>query len=294
MANVGSTHRHLFAARMIACSLTCLLASCVKENAFVRSSLVEIHPSVLYPPQWLPVLLASSSQETIPPIPPPFLPPVLQQPVMEGMLSMPGVVPASLLGVISLPGMISLPAMASLPAIASHPAIASLPTVVSILSPPMLPPPLPPPSRPPPLPPPPLPPPPSPSPPPSSPPFSPSSQCLNLEECKGKCPNLYTCTKVNPKKCKRKMNRSARCNKACDESHKCGNPCEDNNIRGIGSWWCKLNTNTKYVTESAKEDFCKQKRNRKHCMLSCGECESYGTPSPASDDALNGPLRYST
>ena len=261
----------------------------VNENASPMASLVKVDHPVVCPPQWLPVLLASSVSWVVEELPrtstlsttppttsplmpqsppsPPFLPPLLQQPsmrsLMPDMFSLPGLI--SLPGVVSLPAVASLPAMASLSGVVSLPAVASLPGVVSLLSPPMPPPPLPTsPSLPPPSLPPPLPPPPSPSPPPSS----PSSPCQGLEECKGKCSNSK-CTK-NVKKCKRKMKR---CNKACSESHKCGTSCEDNNIPGIGSWWCKLNTNTKYVTESVNEGFCKNEVYKNNCMLSCGECE---------------------
>ena len=65
-----------------------------------------------------------------------------------------------------------------------------------------------------------------------------------------------------------------RCNNTCSESHKCGTSCEDNTIPGFGSFWCILNTDARYVTESDKENFCNTPHYKNKCMLTCGECES--------------------
>lgn len=50
--------------------------------------------------------------------------------------------------------------------------------------------------------------------------------------------------------------------------------CDDNEIPGLGSFWCELNTSPKYVTESAKAAFCNTKHFKRKCMRTCGECES--------------------
>ena len=121
---------------------------------------------------------------------------------------------------------------------------------------------------------------PPPTPPPPSPPHSPSPSppnpsapsCLSLEECKDECTTFFdTCVRYAEKKCKKKKKR---CNKDCSKVLKCGNECDDNKIPGLGSFWCELNTSPKYVTESAKEEFCNTKHFKRKCMRTCGACES--------------------
>ena len=46
--------------------------------------------------------------------------------------------------------------------------------------------------------------------------------------------------------------------------------CEDNNIPGLGSYWCKLNTH--YATEAASERFCNDKKFKVKCKKTCGLC----------------------
>jgi hypothetical protein len=85
----------------------------------------------------------------------------------------------------------------------------------------------------------------------------------------------FTCKK---RKCKKYSDeKKEQCKKTCDLCE--GLPpsappsCEDNNIPGLGSFWCNLNTSPKHhVTDSAKEDFCNNEVFKNKCLLSCGEC----------------------
>tara|TARA_B100000795_G_C22432545_1_gene298732 strand:- start:123 stop:350 length:228 start_codon:yes stop_codon:yes gene_type:complete len=65
-----------------------------------------------------------------------------------------------------------------------------------------------------------------------------------------------------------------KCDEICEESHKCDISCEDNTIPGLGTFWCNLNTNRRYVTESVKQTFCNNELYKSKCMLSCDQiCE---------------------
>ena len=117
-----------------------------------------------------------------------------------------------------------------------------------------------------------------PTPPPTPPPLpsSPSSSPPCVDTYKKKC---------KKKKCKKYSDKKKlKCKKTCDVCD--GLPpspppspplppslpaCEDNNIPGLGSYWCKLNTH--YATESASERFCNDEKYKVKCKKTCGLCD---------------------
>eukprot|EP00964_Phaeocystis_antarctica_P147045 scaffold113524_cov47-Phaeocystis_antarctica.AAC.1 len=117
--------------------------------------------------------------------------------------------------------------------------------------------------------------PPPPPPPPSSPPLPPSSPppCVNTDNrCKKrKCKKYSDAKKL---KCKKTCN-------VCDGLPPSPPPsqpsppsppaCEDNDISGLGSYWCKLNT--QYATASASERFCNDERYKVKCKKTCSLCD---------------------
>eukprot|EP00964_Phaeocystis_antarctica_P005672 scaffold3098_cov61-Phaeocystis_antarctica.AAC.1 len=228
------------------------------------------------------------------------------------MASLPAVV--SLPVVVSLPGVVSLPLPPSPRPPSPSPPPAPSPAPPSPSPPPPSPPPPSPsppspsppppsPSAPSPSPPPPSPSPPSPSPSPPSPspppPSSPSpsppppSPSPPPSPPSSPPPCVNTNKKCKKKKCKKYSDaRKLKCKKTCDvcdgllPSPPPSPPlppsppaCEDNDISGLGSYWCKLNT--QYATASASERFCKGGYGHK-CKKTCGLCDSpsFAPPPP--------------
>ena len=73
------------------------------------------------------------------------------------------------------------------------------------------------------------------------------------------------------KQCKKACkNTRTSCKDACDAATKCP-ACEDNGISGVGTPWCKLNT--QYATASASERFCNDERYKVKCKKTCGLCD---------------------
>ena len=95
----ASSSRVLFLISVAATFCAAFIPNTTKPCA--ASRLAEDNHPIVYPPQWLPVFLASSSHEA-----------------GSGLM-----VP----GVVSLPAVVSLSSMVSLPGVVSHPAVASLP-----------------------------------------------------------------------------------------------------------------------------------------------------------------------
>jgi len=111
--------------------------------------------------------------------------------------------------------------------------------------------------------------PPAPSPAPT--PVSPCKSALDLEGCNNKCDEDFDVCKIaglhSKKECK---NKSTTCKDTCDAVPKC--MCEDNDIIGMGTYWCEMNTNLNYVTPSVRESFCSDEHYKTKCLKTCGYC----------------------